>query len=227
MKSQQNLYTPLVSVGIPTYNRPKGLEKTLECMTNQSYGNLEVIICDNASDDPDVLQVVRYFQSIDRRIIYYKHEKNIGPVLNFLSAVKVATGDFFMWAADDDRWEDFFIETAINAFRTLPDDFIAVNCEAQYFDKNTGENLPFFAEGEAFYCFASSSPVSRLKHVFINNYGNLVYSVFRMHALRAISSLKFCENEIPIIFQLSNIGNWKILPQVGWYKAVSLVRMII
>jgi len=29
--------TPLVSVGIPTYNRPDGLRRTLECITNQSY----------------------------------------------------------------------------------------------------------------------------------------------------------------------------------------------
>ena len=40
---------PLVTVGIPTYNRPKGLERTLQCILNQTYANLEIIISDNCS----------------------------------------------------------------------------------------------------------------------------------------------------------------------------------
>ena len=34
---------PLVSVGIPTYNRPEGLRQTLDCITFQTYKNLEII----------------------------------------------------------------------------------------------------------------------------------------------------------------------------------------
>jgi len=34
--------TPLISVGIPTYNRPEGLERTLQQITSQTYKNLEI-----------------------------------------------------------------------------------------------------------------------------------------------------------------------------------------
>lgn len=218
-KSEKTV-APLVSVGIPTYNRPEGLRKTLDCIINQSYKKLEIIICDNASTNPVVLQVVDEYLDKDPRIIYHKQDENVGAAMNFLTVLRFGSGDFFMWAADDDKWEDFFIEAAINEFRLLPDHFIAVNCEAQYFDKSSGEKLEFFAEAEAFYNFSSISPIVRLKHVFENNYGNMVYSVFRMNALRAIESLKFVENEIPIILQLSNIGNWRVIPKIGLYKAV-------
>ena len=31
---------PLVTVGIPTYNRPAGLRHALDCITGQTYRNL-------------------------------------------------------------------------------------------------------------------------------------------------------------------------------------------
>ena len=34
----------VVSVGIPTFNRPDGLRQTLECITVQTYKNLEIIV---------------------------------------------------------------------------------------------------------------------------------------------------------------------------------------
>ena len=41
--------TPMVTVGIPTFNRPEGLERTLACITKQTYTNLEIIVSDNCS----------------------------------------------------------------------------------------------------------------------------------------------------------------------------------
>ncbi|MBU4370171.1 glycosyltransferase [Patescibacteria group bacterium] len=43
----------LVSVGIPTYNRPESLRRTLECITSQTYKNLEIIISDNCSPNQE------------------------------------------------------------------------------------------------------------------------------------------------------------------------------
>ena len=49
MASYQN--KPLVSVCIPTYNKARYLRKSLDSIINQTYGNLEIIISDNASPD--------------------------------------------------------------------------------------------------------------------------------------------------------------------------------
>jgi len=38
---------PLVTVGVPTYNRPKGLKRALNSLVNQTYQNLEIIVSDN------------------------------------------------------------------------------------------------------------------------------------------------------------------------------------
>ena len=47
-----NIDITLLSIGIPTYNRPVGLKRTIEHMLNQNYQNLEIIISDNNSENP-------------------------------------------------------------------------------------------------------------------------------------------------------------------------------
>ena len=42
---------PLVSIGVPTYNRAAGLKTAVESALAQDYQNLEVVISDNASTD--------------------------------------------------------------------------------------------------------------------------------------------------------------------------------
>lgn len=107
--------TPLVTVGIPTYNRPEGLEKTLDCITKQTYSNLEIIISDNCSAKAEVLIVIKKFFEKDKRIKYYVQGKNISLVPNFQFLLDQASGEYFMWAADDDQWDQNFIEVCLKA----------------------------------------------------------------------------------------------------------------
>jgi glycosyltransferase involved in cell wall biosynthesis len=105
---------PLVSVGIPTYNRPDGLRRTLECITGQTYQNLEIIVSDNCSPGSETDDVIREFVSKDGRIQYYRQEKNQGPTNNLKFVLEKATGEYFMWAADDDEWEPRFVDRLLD-----------------------------------------------------------------------------------------------------------------
>jgi glycosyltransferase involved in cell wall biosynthesis len=104
---------PLVSVGIPCYNRPEGLRRTLECITNQSYGNLEIIVSDNFSENPRVEEVGREFENNDSRIVYYRQGENIGAYNNFSFVLDKAKGRYFMWASDDDLWDLNFVSSCL------------------------------------------------------------------------------------------------------------------
>ena len=103
------IHGPLVSVGIPTYNRPEGLRRTLEYITGQTYKNLEIIVSDNCSPGLETEAVVKEFITKDSRIQYYRQDENIGSSSNFKFVLEKAAGEFFMWAADDDIWEPTFI----------------------------------------------------------------------------------------------------------------------
>ena len=101
---QERLHNdPLVAVGIPTYNRPEGLRRTLECVTAQTYRHLEIIVADNTSPDPDVAAIAQEYASKDSRITFCRHETNLGIFANFSFVLQRATGPLFMWWADDDE----------------------------------------------------------------------------------------------------------------------------
>jgi glycosyltransferase involved in cell wall biosynthesis len=92
----------LVSVGIPTYNRPEGLRRTLEYITAQTYPHLEIIVSDNCSPTPESERVAREFIARDPRISFYRQPQPIGISENFQFVLRQSAGKFFMWAADDD-----------------------------------------------------------------------------------------------------------------------------
>lgn len=104
---------PLVSVGIPVYNRPEGLSRTLSCITGQTCRNLEIILSDNASPGDGIEKVAREFMLVDPRIRYERQPENIGVSANFKFVLKQATGKYFMWAADDDEWDPRFVEVCV------------------------------------------------------------------------------------------------------------------
>jgi glycosyltransferase involved in cell wall biosynthesis len=104
---------PLVSVGIPCFNRPKGLRHTLEQITQQTYQNLEIIVSDNCSEDEGVEAVGREFAGKDTRVVYRRQARNEGPNFNFAYVLGEASGEYFVWASDDDEHEPDFIRVCI------------------------------------------------------------------------------------------------------------------
>ena len=104
---------PLVTIGIPTYNRANGfLQEALQSAVAQTYQNIEIIVSDNCSTD-NTETIVNSFS--DTRIKYVKQEKNIGAFNNMNFCVKEARGSFFHMLHDDDKIDPDFIETCVNA----------------------------------------------------------------------------------------------------------------
>jgi GalNAc5-diNAcBac-PP-undecaprenol beta-1,3-glucosyltransferase len=104
----------LVSVGIPSYNRPDLLRRALSSVCKQSYRNLEIIVGDNASTDPTVREVIAEFAAQDTRINALLHPTNRGPFFNFRTLLQEASGKYFIWLADDDYWSETYIESLVS-----------------------------------------------------------------------------------------------------------------
>lgn len=104
---------PLVTIGLPTYNRADLLKLAIEKIINQTWLNIEIVISDNASSDPRVAQVIADYAKRDVRIRPYRQTSNVGVLRNFLFVLEQARGDYFMWAADDDEWAPDFVEFGV------------------------------------------------------------------------------------------------------------------
>jgi len=97
---------------MPVYNGAKYLRQALDSLLAQDYTNFELIISDNASTD-DTAAICKEFATRDARIRYYCNEQNMGAIWNFNRVLKLAIGDYFMWAACDDLWESSYISTLL------------------------------------------------------------------------------------------------------------------
>lgn len=108
---------PLVSIGLPTYNRPQGLKNALDSLTNQQYRDIEIIVSVNPSPNEginkEIHDILEQFCEKDSRIRRYYQTTNIGGTANFKFVFNIAVGKYFMYACDDDGWEKEFISDLI------------------------------------------------------------------------------------------------------------------
>ena len=111
---------PLVSIGIPTYNRAHVLRRAVESALAQDYANLELVISDNASVD-GTEAVCREFCARDNRVRYIRQEKNRGPVANFDEVLNQSRGEFFMWLSDDDWLDRSYVSQCLRDLVEQPD----------------------------------------------------------------------------------------------------------
>lgn len=101
MKSQN---TTLVSIGMPVYNGEKYIREAIDSLLEQTFGDFELIISDNASTDATE-SICRTYAEQDSRIRYVRQPNNIDALPNFQFVLNEANGEYFMWAACDDVWD--------------------------------------------------------------------------------------------------------------------------
>jgi glycosyltransferase involved in cell wall biosynthesis len=108
-----NASAPLVTIGIPTYNRANGyLREALESALAQTYSNIEIVIADNCSPD-NTREVVESYA--DPRIRYFRHEPGIKPNDNFNFCLRQAKGVYFLLLHDDDKVDPDFLSVCLAA----------------------------------------------------------------------------------------------------------------
>jgi len=88
---------PKVSLVIPTRNRASLLKYALKSAVEQNYKNLEIIICDDFSDD-NTKEVVESFDN--RNIVYVKSKKRLNMPDTFEFALSKTKGEYTLFLTD-------------------------------------------------------------------------------------------------------------------------------
>lgn len=97
----------LISVIIPTYNRAKLIEKSIESVLLQTYDNLEVLVIDDCSTD-NTREVVSSID--DKRVKYIKLNTNVGPAGARNEGILRANGKYIAFQDSDDLWHEDKLE---------------------------------------------------------------------------------------------------------------------
>ncbi|MGV8948004.1 MAG: glycosyltransferase family 2 protein [Candidatus Paracaedibacter sp.] len=92
---------PLVSVIIPTHNRPDFLKKTIQSILNQNYSRLEIIVISNGFSKINECATGSFG---DSRITYREQENSGGPSSPRNHGIQLAKGEYIAFCDDDDLW---------------------------------------------------------------------------------------------------------------------------
>jgi len=163
-----------VSIGLPVRNGAQFLREALDSLVTQDYPYFEIIISDNASED-ETEAICRDYAARDARIRYYRSEQNLGPIRNHQRVYELARGEYFMWAAHDDRRAPRCLSLCVAALERDP---LAVMCcmDTRFIDEAGKVIADAFPGG---YHPTGLTPYKRLRQIARASSWVDIHSLFR------------------------------------------------
>lgn len=104
---------PLLTIGIPTYNRLRFLKRNLNALLPQLTDDVGVLISDNASTDG----TSEYLQSLPVRIQVRRNAMNLGAMENVRRCLYGTTGEYVWLLCDDDFPPAGVVNNILHAIR--------------------------------------------------------------------------------------------------------------
>jgi len=116
---------PLVSIVIPAFN-PRFFDQALRSAVGQSYGNFEIIVCDDSRGNGIEDVVVSVVEQTGCAVRYVRNPRTLGMVGNLQACLEEAQGEFIKVLCDDDRLFGDCIEQQAQALIDYPDVSLAL-----------------------------------------------------------------------------------------------------
>ena len=208
---------PTICLGMPLYNQTKYLQKALDSLLVQTYGNFRLVIADD-STEPGPGQIVKSFSDKDSRITYYKNETRMGLVDNWKNCFRLA-GDveYFAWVGDHDVWHPEWLKSMVQVLDNHPGTVLVypetVRIDSEGQKKRDKKPVPTFST-------LGLSDVERVEAVCRNgrHFGKMVYGLFRAEALRRAGVFRrVLYPDVILLLELSLQGDIHQVDAKLWY----------
>lgn len=205
---------PVLSIGMPVYNGEKFIRESLDSIVGQSFGDFELVICDNGSTDATE-ETCREYGSSDPRIRYTRNPDNLGATANYNTVARRARGKYFKWASSNDLCQPGFFEKCV---RVLEENPSVVLCypRTRLFDSEAGTEEDYV---DALH-LQQDDPVERFAVVInglsLNNVMNGVARTEAMQKTHLIPDI-YCGDQ-SVIAELSLMGKFVEIPEFLFYR---------
>jgi glycosyltransferase involved in cell wall biosynthesis len=207
---------PVVSVGMPVYNSEQHMRQALESLLRQDWEDLELVISDNASTD-GTRDICLEYAARDRRIRYYRNERNMGITWNLNRVFELSSGLYFKWAGSHDYVSPSFITACKQILDSDPSVVLAyplarlVDSEGQ----TIIETVPEFVDTRGLpTCARVRSVVEKVDYCAIELYG-----LFRASDLRRCRRLwSGLGNDHILMMEISFLGAIAMIPEVLFFR---------
>jgi glycosyltransferase involved in cell wall biosynthesis len=205
---------PRVSIGVPVYNGERYIAETLDSLLAQTFGDFELIICDNASIDRTE-QICRAYAGRDARIRYVRNPSNLGAAGNYKRAFNLSSGEYFRWANADDLFAAEGLARCVEVLDRQPSVVLAYP-RTKLIDEQ-GHVISEYADD---LHIQSSRASERFTQVLERlGYVNVIYGLMRADALRRTGLLRgFPQGDIPLVAELALYGTFYEIPEVLFFR---------
>lgn len=111
---------PLVSVLIPCYNCEAYIIDCINSITEQSYQNIEILVCDDGSKDSSYNKIVQLAET-ETRLKLFRNEVNLGKVETINRLIEESKGHYIAFLDSDDFISKDKIKLQVNFMQAHPD----------------------------------------------------------------------------------------------------------
>jgi glycosyltransferase involved in cell wall biosynthesis len=205
---------------MPAYNRPDTLSRTLESLLAQTFGDLAVLIVDDAPS-PAVRSIVNAYAHGDPRITYEENPARLGMIGNWRRAFERSqqlfpNSPYFAWVSDHDIWHPRWLEVLVSVLEGQPAAVAAYPRTIRvYRDRRRRTPSPIETAGV-------TVPRERLRRTAGMTAGNCIYGLFRARALAQAGVFRpVLMPDRQVLVQLSLLGEFRAVPELLWYREVA------
>lgn len=212
---------PRVIFGMPAYNRPDMLTRTLESLLSQTYGDFAIVIVDD-SPSPEVRTIVETYAALHPRVTYEPHAARLGMIGNWRRAFDrgrelYPRSEFFAWVSDHDVWHPRWLDVLVHVLDEHPQVVLAYPRIVRVY--TTGRRLM----SNLFDTAGVTKREHRLRAVTTGmTAGNCIYGLFRTSALSQAGVFRpVLLPDRQVLVQLSLLGEFRNVPEFLWYREVA------
>ena len=210
---------PLVSVIIPCHNSTAYIFRLLDSLLNQTYPNMEIYAIDNDSEDNTADIIKSYIPKFEDKgySAYYIHQDDLGPSAAMQTGFKYIKGEYLIMPDSDDWYSrPSSVETYIDKFLSLPDNYAIIRSQLQFINEEDMKLIKIIYED-----FPEDDPGTLFEDCLFAkngyNFAPIDYMV-KVSALREMTGMK--------IYNAYNTGQQRqiCLPLYYRYKAWTLAE---
>ena len=209
---------PRVVLGLPAYDRPDTLPRTLDSLLSQSFRDFALVIVDD-SNSPDTAAIVERYSRDDSRITYEANPRRLGMVRNWRRVFErgrqlYPEADYFAWVSDHDLWSARWLREMVSVLDGDRDVVLAY-CESLQMRLNLVKN-----DTKRFETGGMRDPAERLRtSARYMLAGDMIYGLMRADALQAAGVFhRVLVPDRQVLLALSLLGQVRQVPEILWYR---------